>query len=122
MVGTRRWLVPFTTRARRQIWSPSHTSLANAGLECSRHNRHKHRTKLQRTRITTDHIETTRADGSTMRPTGQRTRTDIIRARLRNQPALSAEAKSAIDAAMIKRSTWNVVRLRVVEGELRLAA
>jgi len=99
-----------------------HTSLTNAGLECSSHNRHKHRTKLQRTRITTDHIETTRADGSTMRPTGQRTRTDIIRARLRNQPALSAEAKSAIDAAMIKRSTWNVVRLRVVEGELRLAA
>jgi hypothetical protein len=98
------------------------TSLTNAGLECSTHNRYKHRTKLTRTRIATDHIKTTRANGTPMHSTGQRTRTNIIRARIRNRATMSPEAKSAIEAAMIKKSTWNVVRLQVVDGEYQLAA
>jgi len=121
VVGTRRWLVPFTTRARRQIWSPSHTSLANAGLECSRHNRHKHRTKLQRTRITTDHIETTRANGTAMGPTGQRTRTDIIRARLPRR-SVHPDARNAVESALRNTGRIDAVYIAVVDGEYRLAA
>ncbi len=48
------------------------TSLVNAGLECSSHNRHKHRAKLTRTRCGTDQTITIRADGTHMQPVGQR--------------------------------------------------
>jgi hypothetical protein len=98
-----------------------HTSLTNAGLECSNHNRYKHHSKLTRTRITTDHIETTRANGTHMRPTGQRNQTNIIRARLPKR-SVHPDARTAVEAAMIKRPTWNVVHLQVVDGELRLAS
>ena len=97
-----------------------HTSLTNAGLECSSHNRYKHRSKLTRTRITTDHITTTRANGTHMHPTGQRTQTDIIRARLPKR-SVHPDARTAVEAAMIKQSTWNVVHLQVVDGEYQLA-
>ena len=97
------------------------TALTNAGLECSNHNRYKHHSKLTRTRITTDHIETTRANGTPMQPTGQRTQTNIIRARLPKR-SIHPDARTALQTAMIKQSTWNVVHLQVVDGELRLAA
>ncbi len=48
------------------------TSIANAGLECSSHNRFKHRTKLSRIRHSTDRVTTTRADGTQMAPVGRR--------------------------------------------------
>lgn len=48
------------------------TSLANAGLECSSHNRFKHRAGLRRTRHGPDHITTERADGTPIGPVGQR--------------------------------------------------
>jgi hypothetical protein len=97
------------------------TALTNAGLECSNHNRYKHHSKLTRTRITTDHITTTRANGTPIRPTGQRTQTNIIRARLPKR-SVHPDARTAVEAAMIKQPTWNVVHLQVVDGELRLAA
>ena len=97
------------------------TSLTNAGLECSNHNRYKHHSKLTRTRITTDHIETTRANGTHMRPAGQRNQTNIIRARLPKR-SVHPDARTAVEAAMIKKSTWNVVHRRVVNGEYQLAA
>ncbi len=49
------------------------TAIGNAGLECSSHNRFKHRTKLTRTRHGTDRIVTTRANGTIMHPAGRRT-------------------------------------------------
>lgn len=48
------------------------TSIANAGLECSAHNRYKHRAGLTRQRIGPRQILTLRADGSPMTPVGQR--------------------------------------------------
>jgi len=35
---------------------------------------------------------------------------------------MTPEAQQAVEAAMIKRSTWNVVHLQLVDGEYRLAA
>ena len=67
-------------------------------------------------------LTTTRANGTHMRPAGQRTQTDIIRARLPTRPTMTPEAQQAVEAAMIKRSTWNVVHLQLVDGEYRLAA
>ena len=99
-----------------------HTALTNAGLECSSHNRYKHHSKLTRTRITTDHITTTRANGTHMRPAGQRNQSNIIRARLAHRPTMTPEAQQALETAMIKQSTWNVVHLHVIDGELRLAS
>jgi hypothetical protein len=97
------------------------TSLTNAGLECSNHNRYKHHSKLTRTRITTDHIETTRANGTHMHPTGQRNQTNIIRARLPKR-SIHPDARTALEAAMTKKSTWNVVHLQVIDGQYQLAS
>lgn len=98
------------------------TSLTNAGLECSAHNRFKHRSKLERTRIATDQTVTTRSNGTHMRPAGQRSQANIIHARLSDRPTMPPDIKAALDAAMIPRSTWNVVHLQIIDGQLRLAA
>ncbi|MFT7393957.1 MAG: hypothetical protein ACI83Y_001632 [Candidatus Azotimanducaceae bacterium] len=66
-------------------------------------------------------METTRANGTPMQPTGQRTQTNIIRARLPKR-SIHPDARTALQTAMIKQSTWNVVHLQVVDGELRLAS
>jgi len=55
-----------------------------------------------------------------MRPTARRTRSNIVQARLPKQ-SVRPDARTAIEAAAIKRSTWNVVHLQVVDGHYRLA-
>lgn len=92
------------------------TSIANAGLECSSHNRFKHRSRLGRVRLGTDHVITTRADGSEMRPVGQRNHTDKMRARL----AAFSTHSDVVDA--IHDPLNHVIHLRLVDGEFRLAA
>jgi hypothetical protein len=98
-----------------------HTSLTNAGLECSNHNRYKHRTKLTRTRITTDHTETTRANGTRMHPTGQRTQTNIIRARLPKR-SVHPDARTALEHSLRDTGRIDAVYIKVVDGEYQLAA
>jgi hypothetical protein len=66
------------------------------------------------------HTETTRASGTHMRPTARRTQSNIIQARLPKQ-SVRPDARTAIEAAAIKRSTWNVVHLQVVDSHYRLA-
>ncbi|MGK0275976.1 MAG: hypothetical protein ACI9N0_002363 [Ilumatobacter sp.] len=97
------------------------TSLTNAGLECPNHNRYKHHSKLTRTRITTDHIETTRANGTHMRPTGQRNQTDAIRARLPKR-SVHPDARTALEHALRDTGRIDAVYVKVVDGEYRLAA
>ncbi|MEJ6721976.1 hypothetical protein [Ilumatobacter sp.] len=55
-----------------------------------------------------------------MRPTARRTRSNIVQARLPKQ-SVRPDARTAVEAAMIKRSTWNVVHLQVVVSHYRLA-
>jgi hypothetical protein len=56
-----------------------------------------------------------------MHPTGQRAQTNIIRARLPER-SVHRDARTAVEAAMIKRSTWNVVHVQVADGHYRLAS
>jgi hypothetical protein len=97
------------------------TALTNAGLECSNHNRYKHHSKLTRTRITTDHITTTRANGTPIRPTGQRTQTNIIRARLPKR-SVHPDARTALEYSLRDTGRIDAVYIKVVDGEYQLAA
>jgi hypothetical protein len=75
----------------------------------------------QLTNNTTDHIETTRANGTPMQPTGQRTQTNIIRARLPKR-SVHPDARTALEYSLRDTGRIDAVYSKVVDGEYQLAA